>query len=357
MDNKVDCIKEENPPSNFDKCSEKITATAKDCVYTFSDNCDSDEGELKYKIKNLIQSPKKASESEDTIDRDDAVQPNYSKEGSRSGGSSSGEEKHHLTEGLVEIGSDKQQDEIQNTSSSETEANERIPSVDSNAQTTATATTDESNAVLPVKAKRTPNGSLPKTGKPLAYAIEKKASKTRSRPKRKALVAMYQSQISDNKIGIKLKLKKSDITPPKSKKTTRKRSRKSKSTDSDNEVSSKRIEKRPRKEKVNNNREPVEQTIWGSTLPENCLYKIFQYAVKQEGALPTLVRLGKVCILWNRLSMSPSLWTNLDLSTWTRDRCRTELKLKWLIENRLTKCQDVNFGNFHLFSLVYFFFN
>ncbi|XP_055921159.1 F-box/LRR-repeat protein 6 [Eupeodes corollae] len=202
------------------------------------------------------------------------------------------------------------------------------------------------------------NGTIPKTGKPLMLPTNKKTSKPKSskQKKSKALVAIYESEISDNKIGIKLCIKKSDSgsTPTKTK-PNRKRSRKSKTrVDSDDsEYETKRRRERP----TNNNsdrpkrgdstnfKEPVEQSAWGSTIPENVLLKIFHNVVEKEGALPTLFRLGRVCALWRNVSLSSSLWRSMDLSTWVKEKHRTELKLKWFIENRGRGCTDLNVSN------------
>uniref|UniRef100_A0A1B0D7N0 Uncharacterized protein n=1 Tax=Phlebotomus papatasi TaxID=29031 RepID=A0A1B0D7N0_PHLPP len=204
------------------------------------------------------------------------------------------------------------------------------------------------------------NGSLqpPTGGKPLMAALTKKLSKPRGRPKRKALVKMYQSEISDNKLGIKLCIKKSDA-PTIKQKSSRKRSRKSKArraSDSDDSDYEKKRRKELIKQRANNNTdkdkkdadefvEPEEQSCWGSTLPKNVLHTIFLYAVQEEGCLPTLINLGKVCSLWYEVSLNSALWHTLDLSAWVKDRFKTELKLKWFIENRFRGCQDVNVSN------------
>lgn len=357
--------------------SREVRAAAKDCVYTFSDNGDSDEGEqLKYKIKNIIQSP---PNDEGTEDEDDGYHVD-------SGGAGTGSIHDERTFSTADIQSPSGSNDavgmssIHATAAAETTSSiaksfHQHPCDTVSESLSPPQSSDATTLIMSVRARRTPNGSIPKTGKPMAYAIEKKASRGR-KPKRKALVAMYQSQISDNNIGIKLKLKKSDVAPTptrtkvsasvaasvkgKSKKlakSNRKRSRKSKakrsSDDSDDEPGAASLlnDKRPRKDKVNNNREPVEQTVWGSTLPEGVLYQIFKHAVKQEGCLPTLCRLGKVCVLWQRVSQSPSLWKNLDLSRWTREKFRTELKLKWIIENRLSACHDVNLSKYQFQEL------
>lgn len=293
-----------------------------DSIYTFSDNCESDEGELKFKIKNII-SPKDCATNQS--------------------------EKPPITE---------------------TDSFVNNESVQSNLDTKTSVGIDEETScskspkqhVLPVKVKRVPNGSIHQTGgKPAAYAIEKKITKVRAKPKRKALVAMYQSQISDNKMGIKLKLKKSEVLtvlpPSKTKKvakSNRKRSRKAKpKITSDSDDSS--YEKKPRR--VNNNKattvekEPQEQSPWGILIPEQILLKVFENVVQQEGCLPALVRMGKVCSLWNQVSVTPRLWHSLDFSAWTKEKWRTELNLKWLIENRMQSCTDLNIGKFYIVCL------
>ncbi|XP_055839455.1 F-box/LRR-repeat protein 6 [Episyrphus balteatus] len=202
------------------------------------------------------------------------------------------------------------------------------------------------------------NGTIPKSGKPLMLPMNKKISKPKSskQKKSKALVAIYESEISDNKIGIKLCIKKSDSgnTPTKTK-PNRKRSRKSKTrVDSDDsEYETKRRRERPtnnnsdrpKRGDATNFKEPVEQSAWGSTIPENVLLKIFQNVVEKEGPLPTLFRLGRVCALWRNVSLTSSLWRSMDLSTWVKEKYRTELKLKWFIENRGRGCTDLNVSN------------
>lgn len=79
--------------------------------------------------------------------------------------------------------------------------------------------------------------------------------------------------------------------------------------------------------------------------------KIFEIVVTDEGALPSLIRLGRVCNLWNQVSLHPQLWRNIDLSPRTKDRHRTELKLKWLIEHRLEGCTELNLANFKITNI------
>ncbi|XP_058457887.1 F-box/LRR-repeat protein 6 [Malaya genurostris] len=211
------------------------------------------------------------------------------------------------------------------------------------------------------------NGNLlPKsTGKPTTMRdLDRKMNKSRGRPKRRPMVAMYQSEISENKIGIKLCIKKaSDAIVQQPKKVTRKRSRKSKSLteNSDEDVggaaSPEKRSRKPREStgrRTNNNTEkgaqeehkpPEDQSVWADQLPEHVLCMIFQNAILDEGCIPSLVRFGKVCSAWHRASQVSSLWRTVDLGTWTKERFKTELKLKWLIDNRLRNSTDVSLGN------------
>lgn len=117
-------------------------------------------------------------------------------------------------------------------------------------------------------------------GKPMMSTINKKTPRGRPK-KRKALTAMYQSQISDT-LGIKLCIKKSE-TPQKTK-SNKKRSRRTKVKDSDDSDCDRKRRRETIKQKANNNTdkqkkytetvEPVEQSVWGKNIPENCLYQV-----------------------------------------------------------------------------------
>lgn len=244
--------------------------------------------------------------------------------------------------------------------------------------------------------KKSPSG-----GKPKSFAMSIESSKkssgsiasaktgSRGRPKRKALVAMYQSQLSENTMGIKIRLKKSLETPiamaslgssggggaTKKKsittmpsigspgtaagtsKSTRKRQRKSRhkdTSDSDDSDYEKRrksnnttTEKHRNRKQTTNTAsdytEPDEQSQWGNVIPEHILLKIFEEAVNQYGTLPIMVNVSRVCTLWRRVSQTSQLWHTLDLSTWTKDR--SEINLKRIIATHLRWCKDVNLGN------------
>lgn len=255
---------------------------------------------------------------------------------------------------------------------------------------------DQSSSVSPSSVvKKSPSGGKPKS---FAMAIESSkksvgrssaggtAPKTsRGRPKRKALVAMYQSQLSENAMGIKIRLKKSLDAPismalsssnsgttkkksvtttpvgspgtanlPGTSKSTRKRQRKSKNKDTsdsdDSDYEKRRKNNNTATEKHRNRKqttnpdytEPDEQSQWGNVIPEHVLLKIFEEAVNLAGSLPTVINLGRVCSLWRRVSLTPHLWHTLDLSTWTKDR--SEINLKRIIQTHLRWCKDVNLG-------------
>lgn len=51
-------------------------------------------------------------------------------------------------------------------------------------------------------------------------------------------------------------------------------------------------------------------------------------------------RLCHVCKLWREVALSPSLWYKVDLN-WVRERHRTDFRLHWFIENRLSRCQEL----------------
>lgn len=262
------------------------------------------------------------------------------------------------------------------------------------------------------------NGIIPKSGgKPLAQsALNKKINKSAttspraSRARKTKTLPMYESEISDNKVGIKLCIKKSDAVPAAAdlpigttsaspvapairtaaapSKSARKRVRKPKPPQDSDES-----EYEPRKKKgggtgssggggsgsSNNGErqkkistsgttetetEPVEQSAWGQKLPEEVLFRvrgkhnfetcfhsdfgfdftlqIFQHVVDKEGCLPTLCRLGRVCSLWRQVSLRPTLWRTMDLTTWIKEKYRTELKLKWFVDNRCSACTELN---------------
>lgn len=88
---------------------------------------------------------------------------------------------------------------------------------------------------------------------------------------------------------------------------------------------------------------------WGERLPEELLIKIFQMVVIQDGAVPFLCRMGRVCRLWNTAASSPVLWRKVTVGyCWIEpgktQLPKTETKIKdtfnWLAENRFFQLQE-----------------
>lgn len=82
---------------------------------------------------------------------------------------------------------------------------------------------------------------------------------------------------------------------------------------------------------------------WGQSLPEEVLINIFQLVVIQDGAVPFLCRVGRVCRLWNIAASSPVLWRKVTVGhCWIApgktQLPKTEEKIKntfnWLAQNR-----------------------
>ncbi|XP_075986005.1 uncharacterized protein LOC142983068 [Anticarsia gemmatalis] len=84
------------------------------------------------------------------------------------------------------------------------------------------------------------------------------------------------------------------------------------------------------------------QSPWGYNIPPEILLKIFEYVVSPQGTLPSVIRIGRVCKLWHSVSCRPELWRNVDLAQYTSEKCKTDYKLVWLLENRLSQCQSLN---------------
>jgi hypothetical protein len=56
-------------------------------------------------------------------------------------------------------------------------------------------------------------------------------------------------------------------------------------------------------------------------------------------------RLSHVCRLWWEVSTDPLLWHTVDLATGrVNEKYRTERKLVWLLQNRLSRVQDLALG-------------
>ncbi|XP_072304254.1 F-box/LRR-repeat protein 6 [Eucyclogobius newberryi] len=88
---------------------------------------------------------------------------------------------------------------------------------------------------------------------------------------------------------------------------------------------------------------------WGESVPEEVLIHIFHMIVVQDGAVPFLCRVARVCRLWHTAASSPALWRSVTIGhCWIEPRRsqlpKTEKRIKdtlnWLAENRFTQLQD-----------------
>ncbi|XP_019959939.1 F-box/LRR-repeat protein 6 [Paralichthys olivaceus] len=88
---------------------------------------------------------------------------------------------------------------------------------------------------------------------------------------------------------------------------------------------------------------------WGESLPEEVLVNIFQMVVVQDGAVPFLCRVGRVCRLWNAAASSPVLWRKVTVGhCWIApgktQLPKTEKKIMetfdWLAQNRFSQLRD-----------------
>ncbi|XP_020497893.1 F-box/LRR-repeat protein 6 [Labrus bergylta] len=88
---------------------------------------------------------------------------------------------------------------------------------------------------------------------------------------------------------------------------------------------------------------------WGQSVPEEVLINIFQFVVTQDGAVPFLCRVGRVCHLWNAAASSPALWRKVTIGhCWIApgksQQPTTEKRIKgtltWLSQNRFSQLRD-----------------
>ncbi|XP_034559997.1 F-box/LRR-repeat protein 6 [Notolabrus celidotus] len=88
---------------------------------------------------------------------------------------------------------------------------------------------------------------------------------------------------------------------------------------------------------------------WGQSVPEEVLINIFQMVVIQDGAVPFLCRVGRVCRLWNAAASSPVLWRKVTIGhCWIAPGLsqlpKTERKVRdtftWLSQNRFSQLRD-----------------
>ncbi|KAJ8000287.1 hypothetical protein DPEC_G00203270 [Dallia pectoralis] len=93
---------------------------------------------------------------------------------------------------------------------------------------------------------------------------------------------------------------------------------------------------------------------WGQSLPLEVLVNIFKMVVQQNGAVPFLCRVARVCQLWNAASASPVLWRSVSMGyCWLEpgktQLPKTEIKVRdtvnWLAENRFSQLRDFSLNH------------
>ncbi|KAM9420130.1 F-box/LRR-repeat protein 6 isoform 1-T4 [Salvelinus alpinus] len=93
---------------------------------------------------------------------------------------------------------------------------------------------------------------------------------------------------------------------------------------------------------------------WGQSLPVEVLVNIFKMVVHQDGAVPFLCRVAKVCHLWNAAAASPALWRRVSVGyCWLEpgktQLPKTELKIRntvsWLAQNRFSQVRDFSLNH------------
>lgn len=93
---------------------------------------------------------------------------------------------------------------------------------------------------------------------------------------------------------------------------------------------------------------------WGQNLPEEVLINIFHMIVSQDGAVPFLCRVARVCHLWNAAAASPALWRSVSLGYCWIEPGKTQLPktqlrvrdtLSWLAQNRFSQLRDISLSH------------
>ncbi|XP_071439200.1 F-box/LRR-repeat protein 6 [Hetaerina americana] len=97
---------------------------------------------------------------------------------------------------------------------------------------------------------------------------------------------------------------------------------------------------------VSGEEETMEQGMWGTSIPASILCKVFWMVTQDEGCVPFLFRMCRVCHLWRDIALTPSLWHSLDLSSpLIGERVKSDqLKLHWFLQNRCALTQELGLG-------------
>lgn len=208
-------------------------------------------------------------------------------------------------------------------------------------------------ASVSAPAAATPDLSDDTKGKKKRKTPENNVPTKRCRKK----VTIYQSSMSPEETGIKLKIKLAPSLPPPPRIKKRRSKKNSNSGSDDEEGKSKKTKKSVRFSP--GTREPKEsesseQSEWGSRVPPEILQRIFQYVIDDQGCVPSLVRLSTVCKLWNSVSNRSELWQNIDLSSpYIKQKCRIDRYFRWLLENRLeNNVQELNLNGWKFSNIT-----
>lgn len=139
----------------------------------------------------------------------------------------------------------------------------------------------------------TPNVSDDTKGKKKRKNAENYVPTTAKKRCRKK-VTIYQSSMSPEETGIKLKIKLAPLIPPPPR-IKKRRSKKNSGSDDEgvkNKKAKKSVRFSPgtREPKESKESESTEQSEWGSKMPPEILQRIFQNVIDEQGCVPSLVR-------------------------------------------------------------------
>ncbi|KAK6636603.1 hypothetical protein RUM43_010265 [Polyplax serrata] len=165
-------------------------------------------------------------------------------------------------------------------------------------------------------------------------------------------VTIYQSSMSPEESGIKLKIKVASAFQ-RMKPQKKRRSKKHYGSDEEEGSESKRSKKYSRSSNSTKESETSEQTEWGSKIPPEVLHRIFEFVVEDQGCVPSLVRFSSVCKLWNTVANRTELWQNIDLSSpYIKQKCKIDRYFRWLLENRLENIRELNLSGWKFSNIT-----
>ncbi|VVC92489.1 unnamed protein product [Leptidea sinapis] len=206
---------------------------------------------------------------------------------------------------------------------------------------------------------------IPCSGKPRSM-LNLCSSRSKKKSKKSECTATYQSQIVDTSTKLKIKIRKTgtrcetlavvaptpsvvDLPPKKSKKKRAASPVPSESSGEEYDPSRGETSAvmsvaapKPRHSRQAKNRKPNSNT--------KCKEKA-QKTERSRGSEREVVgpqspwALSKVCKLWHSVSCKPELWKHVDLAQHTLEKFKTDYKLVWLLENRLSRCQSLNLAH------------